>query len=269
MAAEVRAEAERIIAEYPRRELVVVFLNRMRDMSIVNVDRSQAVIPYNEIHKGEVLDTLPQRWGQVKVVDASEERLVLWWDPNEYTVEIGHKVKTETYAVENAYLTHQSIGLEFEYRYITVRDIMFSTAQKVCDAHAYEMGDKSVYHKTTRDEMLALRLLDELISEGEIELYPLKALLHASNNWATGVIARQSFYRQILLEGIEQGCLAPENDAAWEWIDVATNVNDPSTFMDDADRWYDILATAVEHGNQVARRVMDIIWEPEQIIEED
>lgn len=39
--------------------------------------------------------------------------------------------------------------------------------------------------------------------------------------------------------------------------------------MDDMFALYDILATATEYGNELARELMNEIWEPEQIIEED
>ena len=45
--------------------------------------------------------------------------------------------------------------------------------------------------------------------------------------------------------------------------------NDPEEFMTDMERYYDILATADEEGNEIALDIMNAIWEPEQIIEED
>lgn len=47
------------------------------------------------------------------------------------------------------------------------------------------------------------------------------------------------------------------------------NNNDPEEFMTDMERYYDILATAAEEGNEIALDIMNTIWEPEQIIEED
>lgn len=39
--------------------------------------------------------------------------------------------------------------------------------------------------------------------------------------------------------------------------------------MTDMERYYDILAKAAEEGNEIALDIMNTIWEPEQIIEED
>lgn len=49
---------------------------------------------------------------------------------------------------------------------------------------------------------------------------------------------------------------------------AATN-NDPNEFIDDKDLYYDLLATAAEEGCDEARDIMNEIWPPEQIIEED
>ena len=114
-----------------------------------------------------------------------------------------------------------------------------------------------------------MKLIDELIREGDIGLYVLKAILMASNDWSTGEFVRPSLFRQILLEGIEKGCLTPDYANDWDWLETAAENNNPAEFMDDMDRWYDILASAVECGNEVARDIMNRIWEPEQIIEED
>ena len=133
--------------------------------------------------------------------------------------------------------------------------------------HAKE--DKSLYPETTKQEEEVLSLLDEVIASGMIEAYPLKALLFASNNWSKCLIVRIGFFQDILLEGVEMGCLAPDRHIAWEWLEVASINNDPEEFMTNMERYYDILATAAEEGNEIALDIMNTIWEPEQIIEED
>ena len=82
-------------------------------------------------------------------------------------------------------------------------------------------------------------------------------------------MTRMSHFKAILLEGIEKGCLAPQCDLAWQWLEMAATNNDPTLFVDDMDLYYDLLATAAEKGNSIALDIMNTIWEPEQIIEED
>lgn len=113
------------------------------------------------------------------------------------------------------------------------------------------------------------RLIDQHIEQGETGLYVLKALLSASDNWDTPMIVRKDLFRSILLEGIEHGALAPENDLGWEFLETAAEYNNPEEFINDIDLYYEILDTALKDGNAIARNIMNTIWEPEQIIEED
>lgn len=138
---------------------------------------------------------------------------------------------------------------------------------EISNEHA--KADKSIYSETTEQEQQVLDLLDKAIEGGFVEAYPLKALLFASNNWSKCIIARIGFFQDILLEGIEKGCLEPDKHLAWEWLEAAATNNDPEEFMTDMEHYYDILATAAENGNDIALDIMNTIWEPEQIIEED
>lgn len=133
-------------------------------------------------------------------------------------------------------------------------------------AGKHRAGDMS---STLNDEQEVLNKVTEAIEAGDIELYPMKALLAASNDWNTGLITRMGLYKNILLEGVERGALSPENEYAWEWIGAAATNNDPEEFIDDKTLYYDLLSTAAESGVTIALDIMNRIWEPENIIEED
>lgn len=139
-------------------------------------------------------------------------------------------------------------------------DLLESIAVKHCD------GD---FTSTTTDERKVLDQVNAAIADGDVELYSMNALLAASNDWSTGLITRMGLYKNILLEGIGKGALAPENEYAWEWIGSAATNNDPEEFIDDKTLYYDLLSSAAESGITVALDIMDRIWEPENIIEED
>lgn len=133
-------------------------------------------------------------------------------------------------------------------------------------AEKHRTGDMS---STLNDEQEVLNKVTEAIEAGDIELYPMKALLAASNDWNTGLITRMGLYKNILLEGVGHGALSPENEYAWKWIEAAATNNDPEEFIDDKTLYYDLLSTAAESGVTIALDIMDRIWEPENIIEED
>ena len=151
----------------------------------------------------------------------------------------------------------------FPYR-LMLPDSTFDLLESIATKH--RDGD---YTSTTEDERKVLDQIGAAIKDGDIELYPMKALLAASNDWNTGLITRMGLYKNILLEGIDKGTLAPGNEYAWEWIGAAATNNDPEEFVDDKTLYYDLLSTAAESGVTIALDIMDRIWEPEDIIEED
>lgn len=140
----------------------------------------------------------------------------------------------------------------------------FDLLESIAGKHS--AGDMS---STLNDEQEVLNKVNEAIEAGDIELYPMKALLAASNDWNTGLITRMGLYKNILLEGVKRGALSPENEYAWEWIAAAATNNAPEEFVDDKTLYYDLLSTAAESGITVALDIMNRIWEPENIIEED
>lgn len=143
-------------------------------------------------------------------------------------------------------------------------DSTFDLLESIAKKH----GDGD-FSSTTESERKVLEQINAAIADGDIELYPMKALLAASNDWNTGLITRMGLYKNILLEGIECGALVPGNEYAWEWIGSAATNNDPEEFIDDKTLYYDLLSSAAEFGITVALDIMDRIWEPENIIEED
>lgn len=143
-------------------------------------------------------------------------------------------------------------------------DYIFDLIDGIAERHS-----KGDFSSTTEDERKVLGQIDVAIDSRDIELYPMKALLASSNDWNTGLITRMGLFKIILKEGIENGSLAPENEYAWEWLGAAATNNNPEEFMDDMTLYYSILSDAAESGVTVALDIMDRIWEPENIIEED
>lgn len=101
-------------------------------------------------------------------------------------------------------------------------DSTFDLLESIAKKH----GDGD-FSSTTESERKVLEQINAAIADGDIELYPMKALLAASNDWNTGLITRMGLYKNILLEGIECGALVPGNEYAWEWIAAAATNNDP------------------------------------------
>lgn len=251
----------------PGKELRVRATERTMDMSVSNTEYGDMDIPEKDLKKGARFEVPHFPDSAFEILKASEDKVRVQWCSHEYEIPLGNTVTTRNILLDNPYLSVDEMHIRFEYREIPLYTRAMRLLDKIAKLHG-AMDPRNA--GTTKAEQKVLDMLDELIYEnGRTDLYPLKALLDASNNWSTCQIVRMSHFRHILLEGIDKGCLAPDQEEAWDWMEAAAGNNDPAEFMDDTERWYDILMTAAEEGNTIARDIMDRIWEPEQTIDED
>lgn len=251
-----------------RKILVVTANNYTMDMSIGNLRSETQKFLVKDISPKDSLTVkeMPES-GNTEIISISDESITLSWLGKEYNVKLGEEIKTIEVSQENIYLSRDEIYMTYEYKEETLFDRAIELIVKIGNIH--EASVSSVHPETIEDEELALAMLDRLIQEGDVEIYVLKALLSASNNWSEGIIVRDSQYKEILLEGIEKGCLNPEFSNSWHWLYLAVERNKPYSIMDDLDKLYEILSDAYEKGNEKALEIKNLIWEPEQTIEED
>lgn len=165
---------------------------------------------------------------------------------------------------------HEDIRLFLKYEGDTIFDHAVELWRKVIHLQLDQDNDNpSAIAEIAELKQETIQCLDMAIAQGMSGAYPLKALLQTSDNWVSSKIERLQEFRDILLQGVDNGALAPDNEAGWKWLYSAYLYNDPAEFMTDMDRYYDLLMDATAEGDQNAREIMDSIWEPEQIIEED
>lgn len=116
--------------------------------------------------------------------------------------------------------------------------------------------------RTTDMEQEVLDNLNTLIVKGHTDLYPLKALLWASNNWYTKRIVRAGMYTDILQEGIEKDALGPQNEAAWWWVKKALDANDYEyRLLGDVDIIAPLIQNASDAHNWWAEKIRKKIME--------
>lgn len=242
--------------------LSVKALHKTRDMSVSGQYESGLTLLFNALHEGQPIDAAALGCGSIIVDKLSENGIALYWGRDRYSLKIGERITTESYLVDNPYLSCDMVSLSFEYRRTTRYDIALDILSEICEAH--DKIRQCIYLDTTAREEKVLYLLDKAIEEGTIEAYPLKALLAASVNWSTRKIVRPELFRQILLEGVGAGCLSPDCPRAWKWLAVAAENNDPDCFMEDRQRYLGLLSAAAEKGIAIAGRIMDGIREPDE-----
>ena len=204
--------------------------------------------------------------GRVKLVSVTEDAVTLKWGEEEFHVNFGSEVSTKEYLIDNPHLSSDSLKLTFSYHKTPNYAELWSMIAKVgCD----ELEGKEERRALTARKKYILHHIKKAIEHGNTGLYLTDALLSIYNNWGTCEIDNIRFFREKLLKGIERGCLAPDNHYGWEWLEVASRYNDPADFMEDMEMYYEVLDTAAGYGVVEAIDIMDSIWEPEQIIEED
>lgn len=250
------------------RELRIRATHVIRDMSVGNtydVDYYAEIDPFGKkVGKCIKLDCLDG--GCVKLVSATEDTVTLQWGEEEFRVDLGSDASTNQYLIDNPRLSSDTLRLTFSYYKVPGYAELWSMIAKLgCD----ELNGKEEKHILFARKKAILHFIDKIIEQGNTGLYVAKALLTEYNNWGTCKINSLHFFRQQLLEGIERGCLTPDNHFGWEWLEVATKYNDPADFMEDIELFYEVLDTAACYGVVEAIDIMNSIWEPEQIIEED
>ncbi len=197
----------------------------------------------------------------VKVAECTHNLVSLVWRDQTYIVEVNATITTDAVNREG-----DSVRMEFDYHHDTIYDRAVSGINEVYEIH--KESTSSFISETVKQEEDVLATLGHLIAvEGLVEFRLYRALLDSCNNWSTLVIARISEFKRAFAIAVDEDDF--EYDFAWDTLELAAQNNNPQYFMDDMDKYYDFLATATENGNDVALDIMNTIWEPENIIEED
>lgn len=249
------------------RELRIRATHVTRDMSVANTYNEDYYVGIDSFDNGEktiCLDSLDG--GCVKLISVTEDAVTVKWNGKEFVVKLGTHVSTEECLIDNPHLSSDSLTLTFSYSMIpNYAELWNMIVSLGCD----ELDKKEERWILTNRKKKILHFIDKAIEKGNTGLYVAKALLSIYNNWGTCEIDCIECFQKALLKGIDCGCLAPDNYFGWEWMEVASKYNDPTYFMNDMELYYEVLYAAVEHGVVEAIDIMNTIWEPEQIIEED
>lgn len=250
------------------RELRIRATHMTRDMSVGNTYDTDYYVDIDRLDDKKIsyIDLPALNGGQIEVVAATADAVTLRWGERTYCIRSGAEVSTDAGLIDNQLLSMDSLQLTFAYReipdYIGIWNMIAS------------LGHDEKERKTEKCILAAqkkeiLHFIEIAIEHGNTGLYVAKALLNIYNDWSTCEISDLHTFQKKLLEGIEHGCLAPDNHYGWEWLEVAAKYNNPACFMEDMDLYYEVLDTAASHGVAEAIDIMSSIWEPEQIIEED
>ncbi len=188
-----------------------------------------------------------------------------------------NEARNSVYAISGEFQKYADIinGID-RYKAVAEAD---SRTQLACAmaTKASRMQEESGKHTTKEIEAMKTDTLErfrEVIYDWNCDEYYLwYAALLCCDDWNTYLLVRPDEFRDMMQRAVKRNCLHPKEQLNWRVLDMLSDNNDPDTFMDDKDKYYDLLATAMEEGNRdvcnIARKIMNMIWEPENCQEED
>ncbi len=154
-----------------------------------------------------------------------------------------------------------------------VREAALVAVQNVCGFDEGEESDCTEENINEKREEARQLIYEAVFEHDQFDLLLYCALLNCCDNWSTYEILDIEYFRKAVDTAAENHLLRPEQTVNWMALSLAATNNDPQEFMTDMDKYYDLLATAMEKGEEdvsdIARDIMNTIWEPENIIEED
>lgn len=163
--------------------LELTAINRTRDMSVANETRVSAFYPYREIEQIVGKNISLMEYCSPRVESITEKEVTVSWNRESYTLCPGDYMESQEYAIDNPYLSWDGMSLQMKYSSINVWDEFFD----LCN---YIMEDQ--HHcparKNKEEKEKCLKLLYEIMLEGEDALRPFYAWLLSCENWDTLII---------------------------------------------------------------------------------
>lgn len=224
----------------------------------------------DELRPGKIIEKYPSG-KTVGIADAGEDYVLVDFMGKILQITPGHPRETDFASIlpdgtMPTAETVEEVSMRFSIVHCLLDDYIFEAAGEL--SRVYEdRGVGEDIEKELKD--LLMSKVERCIGLGYADMFPLRALLAATDRWNIPEIVRPDEFRRLLLEGVEEGALAPECEIGWYWLGIAAEYNDPTHFMDDMERYYELLADAAAEDVGEAREIMDRIWEPENLQEED
>lgn len=210
-----------------------------------------------KLKQGDDLAEPGFRCGHITVKDITPEHITVAFDSE--VLEVPYGERTEGKQSTGSYELTQYWAKYFQINLLTETMNKYNA---VLALHANK--DASIISETCDKEQEVLDNLNILIDKGYVDLYPMKALLSASNNWARQTIVRPGMFADILQEGIEKDTLNPDHSRAWVWMYEAVRSNqeqDPYFFFGDPELIEPLVQKAAEKGNYFAKKVKELMWQ--------
>ena len=177
--------------------LEVTAIHSTQDMSVANSTKFTNFYPYREVESmvgksgvSPISECAPWR-----IISASNDEVVIEWQRKQYTVKVGETIHTESYAIDNPYLSWEGISLSLKYERVNVWEEIISEFEHIYDEHR---SRPTLVTNRQDIKQRCLKLMYELIVTGEKALQPIYAWIVASKNWSTLIISDYNSLKKTL-----------------------------------------------------------------------
>ncbi len=166
-----------------------------------------------------------------RVLDCDEACVTVSWQGTTLVSRLGEKAVQKTISEQRSYMSRYDTTLYFQLCYIGPQKRLEELVWNI--AWMYENEPSKVKKgATAEDEQLAIAVIDAHLAQGEVEYYPMKALLSSVDDWGRCFILRRKLFRDIMKEGYAKDCLCGDPPLALKWLRKAHVCNDFDRIFD-------------------------------------
>lgn len=245
--------------------LSVKYCYRTMDMSVANSGEYIRLYGLEELLAGDFA-IKQQDFSDIKVLKADECGVILKWCGVEYNVPLDEEVVTEWVQRYNPYLSVDEACFKFYYSKQNLLEKGLECVYRVGDVHErYGTWNTSLYHQ---DKEMALFYLKSLWNKGLASYLPLYALYKSVDNWCTAEIVRPEEFHSIMKDGIEDGCMSPNDPLGWMYFKVIVEMNEDKTWKGYNKRYYNLVKVAAEAGVEDAIEILEQYGDGDRLYEE-
>ena len=236
--------------------LTITGVHKTMDMSVANVTRKEVYLLGDELEGsiGSEIVTVPC-CGEVKVLKLAENGVKMLYSGKEYFIGLGEKVQTQSYLLENKYLSSEEIWIEFEYITVDMYELALSLFTSLSNHYA-KFGSSSPKSLTSERQLL-LSAIKGMIDRGEVSCFPLYVLLSSTQNWNVPIISDYSIFKSLFEEFLSDGSTQKDNSGRWlDYMKQICLYNDVNLILKQVPLLEFYLRNASEQGYESANELL-------------
>lgn len=193
--------------------LTLTGVHKTMDMSVANVSRRHVYLLGKQLENliGRGISTM-ECCGKVVLDEVTPQSVKVSYQLREYQIPLDQKIVSESYLIDNPYLSSEEVWVEVEYETVNMFNLFCSFFAQIV-----EKDDKYIdaYRRFLPEKELSLNLVKELIDRGEVSYFPIYAILSSASNWSTLIITDYSRFKTLFKEFLSRGFHQLDRESRW------------------------------------------------------